>query len=153
MMRHYQRAVGYFAQDGRSRCDVHVIADFYRRDQLRVAADHASIADHRLMLLVAIVVHRDDTASDVGIGADSRVTEVAQMACLGAASDARFLGLDEIADAVMAGEFGAGAQICKGADFGVLANHTIFGANTELQMASRANRHVAEPCSAVDTDP
>src|SRR5260370_41316502 len=129
MVRYFRRSVGYFAQDGRSRWDVHVIADFYRRDQLRVAADHASIADHRLMLLVAIVVHRDDAASDVGIAADSHVTEIAQMARLGAASDARFLGLDEIADAVMAGEVGTGAQSCKRADFGVLAHLTSLGAN------------------------
>src|SRR5260370_22889944 len=138
MVRYFRRSVGYFAQDGRSRWDVHVIADFYRRDQLRVAADHASIADHRLMLLVAIVVHRDDAASDVGIGADSHVTEIAQMARLGASSDARFLALDEIADAVMAGELAAGAQIRKGTDFRGLANHTTLAPNTELPMASRS---------------
>src|SRR5579863_3885693 len=74
------------------------------------------------------------------------------MACLGTAADARFLGLDEIADAVVAGELSPLAQIREGADLGVLAYRAIFGANANFQMASRTDGHVAEPCGAVDAD-
>src|SRR6266481_3982616 len=73
------------------------------------------------------------------------------MTGLGAAPEARLFGLDEIADAIVAGEFGAGAQMRERADFGVLADDAIFGAHAQLQMASRADRHVAEPCGAVDS--
>ena len=44
------------------------------------------------------------------------------MAGLGAAAEPRLFGLDEIADAVVAGEFGAGAQMGERADFGFLAD-------------------------------
>ena len=44
------------------------------------------------------------------------------MTCLGAAPEARLLSLDEIADAIVSGEFGAGAQVGERADFGVLAD-------------------------------
>ena len=37
------------------------------------------------------------------------------------------------------------------ADFGFLADDAIFGAHAQLQMASRANSHVAQPCGAVDS--
>lgn len=77
MMRHDERAVGYLANNRRPGRDVHIAADFDRRDELRIASDHASVADFREMLLVAVIVHRDDAASDVGVGADGGVAEVA----------------------------------------------------------------------------
>src|SRR5208282_3338420 len=77
MMRHHQRAVGHLADDRRPRRDVHIAADLDRRDLLRVASDHAAVANFGAMLVVAVVVHGDDAASDVGIGADGGVAEVA----------------------------------------------------------------------------
>src|ERR1700722_15576130 len=73
------------------------------------------------------------------------------MAGLGAASEARLLGLDEVADAIVSGEFSAGAQVGERADVRVFADDAIFGAHAQLQMASRANSHVAEPRGAVDS--
>src|SRR3984957_20750792 len=103
------------------------------------------------MLIVAVVVHGDNAASDVGVGADGGVAEVAQMAGLGAVSEARLFGLDKVADAIVSEEFGAGAQMRERADFRLLADDAIFGAHSQLQMASRADGHVAEPRGAVDS--
>src|SRR6202521_407689 len=152
MMRHTQRTVLNVAHDGGARRDVNVVADLYRRNQLRVASDHAAIADLRDVFVVAVVVDRDDAAADVGLAPDDGVAEVAQMACLGAATDARFFGLDEVADAVVAFEFGAGAQVGEGADFGLLADETLLGAHANFQMAAVANGHITEPGSALDHD-
>src|SRR5208283_2849947 len=77
MMRHHERAVRYLANNRRARRYIHVAADLYRRDQLRVASDHAAVADLRAMLVVAVIVHRDDAASDVGVVADGGIAEVA----------------------------------------------------------------------------
>ncbi len=113
------------AHDGGAGGDVDVVADLDRRDQLRIAADHAAVADLGYVLVVAVVIHGDDAATDVGLAANDGVAEVAQMARLGAAADARLFGLDEIADAIVALEFGAVAQVGEGADFGLLADDTI----------------------------
>src|SRR5271168_256468 len=77
MMRHHERAVLHLANNRSAGRDVHIAADFHRRDQLRVASDHAAIAYLRVMLIVAVIVHRDDAASDVGVVADGGVAEVA----------------------------------------------------------------------------
>src|SRR5438128_330229 len=98
MMRHHERAVFDISQDRRSRRDVHVAPDFYRRDELRIASDHAVVADLRHMLVIAVVVHSNDTTSDVGLAPDYRVAKIAQMARLAALADPRLLGLHEIAD-------------------------------------------------------
>src|SRR5258708_39051010 len=81
-MRHDERARGNLETNRRPRGDVHIAADLCRRDQLSVASYHAAVADFRLMLVVAVVVHRDTTATDVGFGANGGIAEVAQMAGL-----------------------------------------------------------------------
>src|SRR5208282_1804052 len=101
MMRHHERAVLHLANNRRAGRDIHVAADLHRRDQLRVASDHAAIADLRAMLVVAVIVHGDDAASDVGVVADRGVAEVAEMAGLGAPTEPRLFGLDKIADAIV----------------------------------------------------
>src|SRR5271154_2468116 len=73
------------------------------------------------------------------------------MAGLGAPTEPRLFGLDKIADAIVACEFGAGAQIGERPDFRFLADDAIFGAHAQLQMASGADRHVAQPRGAVDS--
>src|SRR6266849_11178508 len=89
MMRHDERTVRHVAHDGRPRCDVNVVAELDRGNQLRVASDHAAVADSRLMLVVAIVVDRDNATSDVGLAPDHSIAEVAQIARFGAASYTR----------------------------------------------------------------
>src|ERR1700688_3688558 len=151
MMRNAERAVGDFAQNRGARRDVDVVADLYRRDQLRVAADHAAAADPREMLIVAVVVDGDYAASDIGFAADNSIAEVTQMARLGALAEAGLFGLDEIADAVMALEFGAGAQVGEGADLAVRPDPAFLGAHPKLQMASVADFDVAEIGRALDS--
>src|SRR6266851_1552858 len=87
MMRHDERAVRHVAHDRGTRRDINVVAKLDRRNQLRVASDHAAVADSRLVLVVAIVVDRDNATSDVGLAPDHSIAEVAQMARFGATSD------------------------------------------------------------------
>ena len=51
-----------------------------RRDQLAIRTDKHIVADHRLVLVGAIVVTGNDTRADVHAGADIRVAEGGQMA-------------------------------------------------------------------------
>src|SRR5579885_937429 len=152
MAREAERAVGHIAQYGGARGYINVVTHLDRRHELRVASHHAAIADLGEMLLVAVVVHCNHAASDVGVGADRGIAEVTQMARLGAAPDARLLGLDEVADAVVAGEFGAGAQVRERSDLTLFADAALLGAHAQLQMAAIADRHVAQPRGAFDHD-
>src|ERR1700691_935559 len=151
MMRNAERAVGDLAQNRGARADVDVVADLDRRNQLRVASDHAAAADPREMLVVAVIVDGDDAASDVGLAPDRGVAKVAQMARLGALAEPRLLGLDEIADTVMAFELGASAQVGEGADFAMRPDAALLGAHANLQMASVADLDVAQIRRALDT--
>src|SRR5216684_4635790 len=132
---------------------MNVVTDLDRCNQLRVASDHAAVADSRLMLVVAIVVDRDNAASDVGFAPDHSIAEVAQMARLGAASDTRLLGFDEIANPVMTFEFSAGAQIREWPDLAFLADYAFLRPHAELQMAPVADDDIAQPRSALDCHP
>src|SRR6267154_1451432 len=111
MMRHDQGAVLDVAHDGGAGGDIDVVADSDRRDQLRIATDHAAIADAGFVLVVAVVIHGDDAAADIRLAANDSVAEIAQMARLGATPETRFFSLDEITDAVVALQFGAGAEV------------------------------------------
>src|SRR5271170_160213 len=102
------------------------------------------------MLLVAVVIDRDHAASNVGFLADTGVAQIAQMAGLGAAPDARLLGLDEIADPVVTLQFGALAQMGERSQFAVLADSALLGSHSDLQIAAIADYHVAQPRRAVD---
>src|SRR5208337_3599237 len=73
MIRHHERAVGHVAQDSGARSHVNVVADLDRRHELAVASHHASVPDLAQMFVVAIVVDRDNPASDVGIASDNHV--------------------------------------------------------------------------------
>ena len=100
-MRHDQRAILDIAYDSSARSHIDIVADLYRGNQLGIASDHAAIADLRLMLVVAVVIHGDNAAPDVGLTSYNRVAQVAQMTRFGAAADARLLGLDEIANTIL----------------------------------------------------
>src|SRR6516162_10243481 len=95
MFRRNQRAVGDVMQQRRARGDINVITHLDRRDELGIASDHATIANRRGMLVVAVVIDRDYSASDVGLFADRGITQVTEVARLGPAPDARLLSLDE----------------------------------------------------------
>src|SRR5216683_3050186 len=127
MRRHDERTVRHVAHDRGTRRDVNVVAELDRRNQLRVASDHAAVADSRLMLVVAIVVDRDNATSDVG--------------------------LDEISDAVMTFEFSAGAQIREWPDVAFLADYAFLRAHAELQMTPVADDDIAQPRGALDCHP
>src|SRR5262249_32475327 len=103
------------------------------------------------MFVIAVVVDRDNAASDIGLAADLGIAKVAQMARLGALAEARLLGLDEIADTVMPFEIGAGAQVGKRADFAMRPDMAFLGAHAELQMTSVADLDVAKIRRALDS--
>src|SRR5579863_393145 len=145
-------AVGNVAQDSGAGGDVDIVADFDRRDKLRVASDHAAVADLGDVLVVTVVVDGDNAASDVGIAPDDGVAEIAQVAGLGAAAETSLFGLDEIADTVMAFEMGAFAEIGERSDLAFIADVAIFGADPELEMGTIADDDVAQPCGALDED-
>ncbi len=72
------------------------------------------------------------------------------MTRLAADAEARLLGLDEVADAIMPRQLGAGAQMRKRPDFGIGADVAFLGAHAQLQMASIADSDIREPCGALD---
>ena len=114
MMRHDQGTVGDVAHDGGAGGDIDVIADFTGAINWVSHSDHAAIADVRLMLVVAVIIYGDNAAADVGLAADDGIAEGSQMARLGAVAEARFFGLDEVADAIVALKFCAFAEVAKG---------------------------------------
>src|ERR1700691_2186504 len=150
MMRNAERAVGNLAQNSGAGSDEDVVADLDRRNQLGVASDHAATADPREMLVVAVIVDGDHAASDISLAADLGIAQVAQMARLAARSKPRLLGLDEIADAVMAFELGASAQVGEGADVAMRPDTAFLSAHSNLQMAFVADFHVAQVRRALD---
>src|SRR5262249_42661020 len=114
---------------------------------------HASIADSGLLLVVPVVVDGDNAASDVGFASDNRIAKVAEVACLGAASDARLFGLNEIADPVVSFEVGALPQIRERTNLGILADSAFLRPAPDLQMAARPYLDILEPRGAVDLHP
>jgi hypothetical protein len=86
------------------------------------------------MFVVAVIIDGYDTAADVGVLANRRVAEIAQMARLGAAPQPRLLGFHEIADTVMAFKLRAGPEVGKRTDFAVLAYAALLGAHAQLEM-------------------
>ena len=77
----------------------------------------------RLVLALPVVVAGDGAAAEVDVPADFGVAEIGQVARLGTGAEMRLLGLDEVADLVVAGEVGAGAQMRHRADGAVVAEH------------------------------
>ena len=94
-----QSPVRHVLGDRRAGRDVGAGADGHGRDELHVGPDEGALADLRGVLLLAVVIARDDPGADVGAGADVRVPEVGEVLGLGALADAGVLGLDEVADA------------------------------------------------------
>ena len=72
------------------------------------------------------------------------------MAGLGAAPDPRLFGLDKVADPVLPLQFRAGAEVGERSDLAIRPDDALLGAHAELQMASIADRYVAQPRGAFD---
>src|SRR6202171_6418668 len=67
--------------------DERVRPDGDGRDHAAVAADEGAVADLRLVLVDAVVVHDDDAGADIHSIAHGRVADVGQVAGLGASTD------------------------------------------------------------------
>src|SRR4029077_16192575 len=93
-----QGARGNVFGDGRPGADVGPVPDRHGRHELDVATDEGLRSDPRGVLLVPVVIARDDPGADVRARADLRVAEVGEVLRLGALPDARVLGLHEVAD-------------------------------------------------------
>src|SRR5713101_5465899 len=150
MMRHYECAVFDVAQDRRARSHIDVVADFDRCDELRITSDHAVVADRCQMLVVTIVVHRNDTTSNVGLTANNRVAEITQMTRLAAMADPCLFRLDEIADSIMTFQVGALAQIRERPNFAFITDYAFFGTHAKLEMRPIADCHVPQPRRPLD---
>ena len=92
--------------DHRAGPDIGARADLHRH-QRRIRADERPLADGGAMLGAAVVIAGNGAGSNIGVGADNGVADVAQMIGLGAGFDRGFFDLDEIADAGAVAEPGA----------------------------------------------
>ena len=61
------------------RSNVGVIADAHGRYENRVATNEHSLADRRGMLLKAIIVARDRSSANIGLGTDLRIAEIGKV--------------------------------------------------------------------------
>ena len=128
-----------------------------RRDQDRAAADEAAVADRAGVLRLAVVVGEDRARADVDPSADGGVAQVGQVLGLAVASQARLLGLGEVADLGPVLEHGAGAQVREGPDLAVLADRDPGADHRAGQDArARADRDAVVDVGAggiLDVDP
>ena len=67
--------IGYCRAGGNRR----PISDFYRGDQVRVAANEYIVADFGAVFLLAIIIGSDDAATNIGIGPHRGVAHIGQM--------------------------------------------------------------------------
>src|SRR5574340_1137631 len=84
--------------DRRSRANIGALSDANRRDELRIAANEGAVLDHRLVLLLAVVVARDRARADVHALADDRVAEIREVVRLRSPAERGLLQLDEVPD-------------------------------------------------------
>ena len=89
-----------------------------RRNEYCVGTCADTRADHRAVLLLAVVVGGDVAAADVGVLADFGVTGVAEVGQLGSAADGDVLGFVEGADLAGIAKHGAGPQVSERSDGG-----------------------------------
>ena len=97
---------------------VGAVAHGDRGHEDRVGTCPDARADHRAVLLLAVVIGGDVAAADVGVLADFSVTGVAQVGQLGAAADGDVLGFVEGADLAGLAQDRARAQVGEGSDGG-----------------------------------
>src|SRR5437588_11425359 len=96
--------------------DVGVIADAHGRYENRVATNEHSLADRRGMLLKAIIVARDRSSANIGLGADLRIAEIGKVRHFRAFADDGLFRLHEVANPSAAFDLRARAQARERAD-------------------------------------
>ena len=106
-------------------------ADLDRRHQCRVGTDEGAVADHRSVLVRAIVVAGNGAGAEVHPGPDIGVADVGEVIDLGAQSDDGLLDFDEVADMGTTDQVGPGPQPRVGSDAAVRADlgilqHAVF---------------------------
>ena len=140
-----ERIGRHVLRDGRSGGDVRARANAHRRDQLRIRSDERAVLDDGLVLVHAVVIARDRAGADVRALADRGVAQIRQMVGLRAASQRRFLELDEIADVRAVADVGlraAGARTVRSA-----RRHPIVRINRDRMIEhddARADRGVRD---------
>ena len=141
---------GHVARHGSAGADVGIVADGDRRHELCVAADLHPAADDRAMLRKAVVVAGNRPGADVGRVADLAVAEVREVVRLRAASDARFLRLDEVADVDLGRELGAGPEVREGTDHRIVADAALGHDRPEPHVHAVAELGVAQQDRSVE---
>src|SRR3984893_19074288 len=94
--------------------DERVRADGDSRHHATIAPDEGAVADRRLVLVDAVVVHDDHAGADIHSVATGRVADIREVARLGPSSDARFLDLHEVADPGGRADMGLRAKVTEG---------------------------------------
>lgn len=77
------------------------------------------------MLVYAVVVAGDDACSDVGTGADDRITEIGEVVGLGAFAERGFLCLNKVADVGICADVALRADVAVGAELCAVTNDGI----------------------------
>ena len=113
---------GDVVRDGGAGGNIRAVADRDRRDEVCVAADEGVVADGGTVLFRAVIVDRDRAAAKVAVLADVAVANIGEVRNLRAVGDRGIFDLDEIAHADMAPDRGAGADVSKGADVGIITD-------------------------------
>src|SRR5436309_879396 len=114
------------ACDDRAGADNRSVTNRHRRHERGVRADEGACADLRRIFAEPIVIARNRSCPDVGVGPDRRIADVGQVIDLRTLGDFGVLELDEIADLGLAGKPRAGAEPGKWADARLCADGRPF---------------------------
>ena len=84
--------VFHIIRDGGSGCQQIIISPtVYRSDQIDIAADEGAILDRRTILVLTVVIDRNDTTAKVDPAADIRIPYIGQMCTLAAGAKVKLL--------------------------------------------------------------
>src|SRR6185503_4593113 len=110
------------ARDHRAAARQGAVAHGAGRDQDRATAHEGALADHRAVLLLAVVVRHDRAGADVRARAYRHVAEVREVLRLDVLAELCVLGLGEVAHLGARRQHRARAQVREGSDLAVLAD-------------------------------
>src|SRR6185369_4652384 len=136
--------------DRRAGADVGAARDAHRGDQRGVGADEAVVLDDGAALGGAVVVAGDGAGTDVHLGADVGIADVAEMVRLRAPADAARLHLDEVADVHLVAEAVARAQARKGAEAAARADLGVLEVREGEDLGAGPDAHVAQEAVGAD---
>src|SRR5262245_20574715 len=148
--RQRERSGGHVARHRRPRADHRPLPDAHGRDQLTVRTDERPVLDHRLELLVAVVVARDGAGADVHLLADRRVAEVAEVVGLAALPDDRLLGLDEVAEVHLGTQLRPRTHVRERSDDRARTDHRVGRDAVGPQLGARADLGVGQDAAVAD---